>query len=173
MSEWFEFSLADNIIDYLDTALDNLRIVHKKPQKNKWVFIALHGALYHLLICAIRGTNDCIIIKKGKLINFRDALDYCMSYESMKSLSVNNLVLSKNEIQVVYKIQQQYRNTFEHFTPCHRSFETKGLIELYGSYIGVIGKVHKLIRLNCTDAERKKINSYIKLIQKETENANG
>lgn len=73
--KWLCLTEETNALDYLEQACCYICQTEKNTTAWKWVILALNGALYGFLICAVRGTSNDSVLKwkelKGKhKINF-------------------------------------------------------------------------------------------------------
>jgi hypothetical protein len=97
------------------------------------VLIAIHGALYGFMICALKGTDpDSVVLynKKGekRLISFSEALKRCQDPQYMDMTTHSRtLSLSQDQARSLDIIQEHLRNAFAHYQPCLWSIELHGL----------------------------------------------
>jgi hypothetical protein len=87
-AEYAHFTEESNALDYLEKTIGFIKNTECHPLDWKWVMLAIHGALYSFMICALKGTNPNNVIetKSGKLIDFPEALKRCQD-SSWKNIS--------------------------------------------------------------------------------------
>jgi hypothetical protein len=143
MSErWARFDTESNAIDSLEKAAHFLRTVKDNPEDWKWVVVCSFSSLYGFAIQVAKGSDDRSVIqvtKKGheRLITFGDALKVCkLSLGARAALET-----SKGEDDSIDKIQNEFRNNFEHFNPGSWSIEISGFPEHILNIINVIERL--------------------------------
>jgi hypothetical protein len=144
-AEYVRFTEESNALDYLEKTIEFIRRVEANPTDWKWVIIALHGALYGFLICALKGTNpDNVVVrnKKGesRLISFAEALKRCQD-QSYMVMTVNSktLQVSPSQKRSIGFIQEHFRNAFAHYQPCLWSIELHGMPKIVMDGLDVVG----------------------------------
>jgi hypothetical protein len=132
--EYVHFSEESNALDYLDKTVEFVRRAETNPPDWKWVMLALHGTLYGLMICALKGTDpDRVTIKARRggdkrLISFVTALEWCQNVDRMM-MNTNSKVLrlSDDQKRSLDLIQEHLRNAFVHYQPGLWSIELHGM----------------------------------------------
>ena len=80
------FTEEVNALDYLEKAVAFIKGANKNQLDWKWIVLALHGALYSFMICALKGTdpdNVCFKTNTGKTKRFLEALKRCQDSAQM------------------------------------------------------------------------------------------
>jgi hypothetical protein len=142
--DYIDFTEESNSEDYLEKAVGFIKTTGDNPLDWKWVILAIHGALYGFMICALKGTdpdsNVCDTTKAGhqKLIDFREALKRCQDSSRMNFSGFTKILqLSENQKQAVGRI----RNQFLHYRPASWSIELVGLPGIIAHGLDAIGSV--------------------------------
>jgi hypothetical protein len=113
------FTEEENALDYLERAYEALQRLRRQPQQWKWVIIGIHGALYGLAICVLKGTNWENVTRgpKQKLIAFDEALDRCQRLESMGFYAQSKPLQATTEQKDSIRFLKARRNQIEHYVP--------------------------------------------------------
>lgn len=109
-----------NAIDYLSRVPRFLQeALNDDLMSWKWVFIALHQAVYSFAICAAKGTSpDTVQRKDGKLVDCYKALQMCQDPQWMSRVFMGQpLVLTATQKYALEMLKSTFRNNFEHFSP--------------------------------------------------------
>ena len=75
--DYVEFTEESNAVDYLDKAVAFIKSAERNPTDWKCVILAIYGALYGFMICALKGTDpDNVSVGKAKkkLMSFGQGL---------------------------------------------------------------------------------------------------
>lgn len=139
---WARFNTESNAADNIEKALYFLGKVKSSPEDWKWVVICCQSALYGFLIHVAKGTDDTSVVnitKKGhkRLITFDEALKICRCSQGARQA----LVTSEDENISIEIIQKEFRNKFEHFSPCSWRIEVSGFPDHIRTIINVIKRV--------------------------------
>lgn len=116
--EYARFTEGSNSIDYLEKAVSFIKSAENKPEDWKWVILSVHGALYGFMICTLKGSapNNVSIGKKGRLIDFSEALKRCQERAYMNLGGFTKiLLLSENQKQALRQLHSDFRNEFVHY----------------------------------------------------------
>ncbi|HEY5707492.1 MAG TPA: hypothetical protein VIS96_18180 [Terrimicrobiaceae bacterium] len=130
---YLTFTEETNALDYLERASRFIRHAATDDTAWKWVIIALHGSLYGFAICACKGTDHHNVTRATKggdrrLISFGDALKACQDPQRMRMTVMSKpLVLSEDQRAAIKKIQESFRNPFEHYIPMSWHIEIHGM----------------------------------------------
>jgi len=133
--EYTRFSEESNALDYLEKTIEFIHRAEANPTDWKWVILALHGALYGFMICALKGTDPDRVVRTNKkrekrLISFSQALEYCQDPQHMNmTTSSQVLCLTHHQRCSIDVMQEYYRNAFAHYQPCLWSVELHVLPE--------------------------------------------
>lgn len=128
MSErWARFDTESNAMDSLEKTAQFLRTVKDNPEDWKWVVVSSFSSLYGFAIQVAKGSDDRSFIQVTKkwherLITFGEALKMCKQSLGARAA----LETSKDEDDSIDKIQNEFRNNFEHFNPGSWSIEISG-----------------------------------------------
>lgn len=141
-----------NAIDFLEKTDFYLKSSIYNPQDWKWVFIALHGALYTIALIAARGTNDSSVIEKdGKVIGFWKALRRCVQLGFLTEVDVQ-----QKELSIFTK---DLRGGFEHYSPGIWAIQSAGLPRISNTIIEVIEKLlNSRIHVHYGDGEKERLD---------------
>ena len=147
---WWRLDEKLNALDYLEMAVRSLLEVEHTTWAWKWVFIALHGALYGFGVCAIEGFDSRIVLQrdkkgnvkknkrgKAKLLDFRVVIERCKDEKSM-TWGIKPLALDENQEKAIEFMKNELRNELMHFIPRKWSLEIHGLSEMVVSYFEII-----------------------------------
>jgi hypothetical protein len=144
-SKYIEVTEETNGLDYLEKAISFIKTAENDPIDWKWVFLAVHGALYSFLICALTGTNRpdqvCVTNKAGKkkLIGFAEALARCQDSDWMNFGGFTRVLeLSEEQKYALRLITDEFRNPFVHYKPTAWLIELEGIPELVAQALEVI-----------------------------------
>jgi hypothetical protein len=143
MSErWVRYDTESNAIDSLEKATHFLRTVEDNPEDWKWVVICMFSSLYGFAIQVAKGSDDLSVItvtKKGhsRLMKFGDAIKDCKVTMGARSA----LLTKEKEDRAIDKIQNEFRNKFEHYNPGSWSIEISGFPELIYHVVNVIRRL--------------------------------
>jgi hypothetical protein len=82
--EYARFADGSHSLDYLEKAVSFIKSATNKPEDRKWAVLAVHAALYGVMICNVKGTDaDSVCTgKKQRLIDFNEALKRCQEPNS-------------------------------------------------------------------------------------------
>lgn len=131
--EYVRFSEESNALDYLDKAVEFIHRAETNPPDWKWVILALHGAIYGFMICALKGTDpDRVTFEvrpdEKRLISFVKALEWCQDPKRMTMTTESKaLCLSAEQKRSLDLIQGHFRNAFVHYQPALWSIELHGM----------------------------------------------
>ncbi len=139
---WARFDTESNAIDSLDKAVHFLRTVKDKPEDWKWVVICIFSSLYGFAIQVAKGSDDLSVVKvtkKGhsRLVSFGDALKICKLTAGARSA----LETTEQEDKAIERVQNEFRNKFEHFNPGSWSIEVSGFPDLVFHVVNVIRRL--------------------------------
>jgi hypothetical protein len=141
---YLELTEESNALDYLEKAATFLRSAERNPMDWKWVILALFGALYGFMICALKGTNlDNVLLAKKKggprLIDFAEAFRRCKDPAWMNMTVYSKVLqLSSRQEESLSQIRELLRNNFEHYQPCNWSIELHGMPQIAIDALDVI-----------------------------------
>lgn len=144
---WLRVTEEDNALDYLKRCGDFLEDTHVDLWAWKWVAIALHGALYGFMICALKGTHPPRVADKRRhardgdeyLIGFWEALKLCQSRDAMLMTTESRVLeLSDEQRSSIDRLVGLLRNEFEHFYPKSLSIELHGMPHIMLDVLDVI-----------------------------------
>ncbi|MGC6423506.1 MAG: hypothetical protein ACON4O_00805 [Lentimonas sp.] len=148
--EYIEFNEATNAIDYLSKVPFFLKESKEKRTEWKWVVIALHGALYGLAICCVRGTNPEPLRKGNWLKPLGNILKMCQNPEIMKSEHNRTpLEMTEQEAKSIDRLKKEIRNNFEHYSPHTWYLSESLLLSITDDTLNVIEKLHPRISQFC------------------------
>ncbi|GAA0819487.1 hypothetical protein GCM10009111_23550 [Colwellia asteriadis] len=139
---WARFDTESNAMDSLEKTAQFLRTVKDNPEDWKWVIVSSFSSLYGFAIQVAKGSDDRSVIqvtKKGheRLITFGDALKKCKQSLGARAA----LETSKDEDDSINKIQNEFRNKFEHFNPGSWSIEISGFPSHIFNIVNVIERL--------------------------------
>lgn len=137
--EYYRTGLKENAFDYLDKT----KSFYEKSKENKsywkWVVIALHGAIYHFMLLALKNTDCSGVFKKEKqcddgsldllelgrmrLIEFLEAFNRIQSEDFMKGYIGAKPYNAEKHIVEAMEGLNKWRNAFIHYGPIGRSIE--------------------------------------------------
>ena len=128
------FTEEINAVDYLEKTVNFIKAAETDPLDWKWVILAIHGALYGFMVCALKGTTPDNVsnrTKKGerKLLTFLEALEECQKL-TPASGCVKPLILSEAQKRSVRRINLDFRNHFIHFLPTCWVIELAGMPQI-------------------------------------------
>ena len=140
---YLEFTAESNALDYLEKTVFFLKIATTNPLDWKWVILAIHGALYGFMTCALKGTNPdnvCENTKAGpKLITFQEALKRCQRPDWMAIGGFTKaLELSQEQRRALRFIHTEFRNQFIHYRPTRWAIELEGMPEIVTHALDVL-----------------------------------
>lgn len=145
--KYVRFTEESNALDYLEKAVAFINTARAKPVDWKWVILAIHGALYGFMICALKGTdpdNVCTKNKAGKLklIDFREALKRCQeSARNHISGFAKALEVTEDQKRALSYIHDEFRNQFVHYRAACWSIGLDGMPEIITHGLDVIRAV--------------------------------
>ena len=140
---YLRLSEETNALDYLEKAVAFVRSAASNPVDWKWTILALHGAIYGFMICALKGTDHGGVLKKTKrgdrLIDFGEALTRCQDPAWMQMTCYSRVLkLSDEQKDALDYIHQVFRNRFVHYQPCLWSIELSSLPPILGNGFDVV-----------------------------------
>ena len=140
--QYITFTEETNAVDYLEKTVFFIRAAEINPLDWKWVILAVHGALYGFMVCALKGTTPDNVSDKTKegerkLLTFLDALKKCQKLTD-GSGCVKPLILSLAQKRSVRQIDLDFRNHFIHFLPTCWSIELAGMSQIVANALDVI-----------------------------------
>jgi hypothetical protein len=148
--KFIEFNEATNAIDYIVKVPDFLDSSSENRKDWKWVVIALHGALYGLGICCVRGTDSTYLMKGRWLKPLGDILKMCQDPVVMGTEHKRTpLELSQEEQNSIDRLKKEIRNNFEHYSPHTWYLSESLLISITKDVLNVIEKLHPRISQFC------------------------
>lgn len=142
-ADYARFTEEANALDYLEKTIRFINDIERTPLDWKWVMLAIHGALYSFMICALKGTtpdNVCIKTKSGKqkLIDFFEALKRCQDSSWMNISGFTNLLQLTDKQQKVLSHIHKFRNNFVHYGPACWSIELAGMRKIVAHGLDVL-----------------------------------
>lgn len=147
---FIEFNEATNAIDYLSKVPVFLNNSKEKRTDWKWVVVALHGALYGLAVCCVRGTSSEPLMKGKWLKTLEEILKMCQNPDIMKSEDNRTpLKMTEREIESITLLKVEIRNNFEHYSPHTWYLSESLLLSIAENTISVIEKLHPRISPFC------------------------
>jgi len=155
---YLEFTAESSALDYLEKTVFFLEATTTNPLDWKWVILAIHGALYGFMICALKGTNPdnvCENTKAGqKLIAFQEALKRCQSSDWMAIGGFTKaLELSQEQHRALRFIHTAFRNQFIHYRPTLWGIELEGMPEIVMHALDVLRAVS--LEMGCYTVQYK------------------
>jgi hypothetical protein len=143
-ANYARFTEEANALDYLEKTVSFIKSADNNPLDWKWIILAIHGALYSFMICALKGTspdNVCFNTKAGKtkLIGFPEALKRCQDSAWMNVSGFTKVLqLSEKQRRAVKRIHDEFRNQFVHYQPTIWSIELAGMSEIVMQALDVV-----------------------------------
>lgn len=185
-----EYIRTDEFVDVLSTIEFMTWLVQQleeHPLYWKWFIKAAHNALQGALVCALKGsanigiypkklqaewlnyyeisrTNPDVTPPVEKLAPFKELLSRACQPECMRYLGGSPLVLSKQEIEDLYCLNDEVRNNFVHFTPKIWSIEGVGLPRIVGVAIKITESLmleHPACQLHLSKKKTNKFRRHI------------
>ncbi len=141
-AEYASFTEESNALDYLEKTIGFIKNTECNQLDWKWVMLAIDGALYSFMICALKGTNRNNETKSGKrkrkLIDFFEALRRCQD-SSLMNISgfTNALQLTDRQREALGDIHE-FRNHFVHYEPTCWSIPLAAMPEVVGHGLDVL-----------------------------------
>ncbi len=130
--KYFRLDERSNALDYLRKVRLHLAEVENDQWAWKWVFIALHGALYGFAITVAKGTDDSSVVKQnGRLVSFWSALKHCQNIGALEQLT-------ESQKKSLERLAETLRNEFMHFQPKGWSIEVHGFPKIVIEVLGMI-----------------------------------
>jgi hypothetical protein len=159
---YLRLSEETNALDYLEKAVVFVRSASDNPIDWKWGILALHGAIYGFMICALKGTDPDRVLRNSKrsrwLIDFGEALKRCQDPAWMTMTCHSQVLkLSQEQEAALNYIHAIFRNGLVHYQPCLWSIEVSGLLPILAHGFDVVrflsletGNYTHLTREQCT-----------------------
>ena len=148
--KYIVFNEAKNAIDYLCKVPKFLDSTTQNRRDWKWVVISLHGALYGLGICCLRGTDPSLLLKGGKLKPLGDILKMCQRPVAIRTEQKRTqLELTEDEKKSIDRLKE-IRNSFTHYSPCAWYLSESLLIDIAKDALKVLEKTLPSISPSCS-----------------------